>query len=174
MFADGLQDAARQPETVRYRLTVAQLLPMIGVFFLAFLPGTLLALLPHRTPSPGYPAPGLALRLMPLLGPVAFSVEMFVLSRWCGLTLTQDAAIVRRIGRRTIRWADVSGVEVERRMGTTTVVLYESGGRRTRLRAPITGFLQKDKSFPAKAETIRTWWLQHGLSPGKWCTADLH
>lgn len=78
-----------------------------------------------------------------------------------GVTLTPSAAIVYKFRRRTIPWADVQAIRVEPYQGARTVVIYEAGGRRTRLRAPITGFLSWDRSFEEKFHTIGRWWLDH-------------
>jgi hypothetical protein len=54
-----------------------------------------------------------------------------------------------------------SSVQIESLFGSRTVVIYEAGGRRTRLRAPITGFLSWDRRFEEKFHTIGRWWLDH-------------
>ncbi|MFE1286841.1 hypothetical protein [Streptomyces sp. NPDC058751] len=78
-----------------------------------------------------------------------------------GITLTPSAAVVRNLRRRTIPWASVQSVRVEQIMGSRFVALYEADGRRTRLRAPMTGFLQRDRDFEVKFHTIGQWWLAH-------------
>jgi hypothetical protein len=78
-----------------------------------------------------------------------------------GVTLTPSAALVRNLRRRTIPWASVQSVRVEQVMGTRLVALYQADGRRTRLRAPITGLLQGDRDFEAKFHVIGQWWLAH-------------
>ncbi|MGW3913013.1 hypothetical protein ACWEBX_16040 [Streptomyces sp. NPDC005070] len=78
-----------------------------------------------------------------------------------GITLTPSAALVRNLRRRTVPWASVQSVRVEQVMGGRVVVLYEAGGRRTRLRAPVTGFLQRDRDFEEKFHVIGQWWLAH-------------
>jgi hypothetical protein len=88
---------------------------------------------------------------------------MFVLitARHFGVTLTQSTAIVHNLRRRSIQWADVQAIHIEPYCGTRTVVIYEVGGRRTRLRAPLTGFLSRDREFDEKFHTIGRWWLDH-------------
>lgn len=78
-----------------------------------------------------------------------------------GITLTPSAAVVRNLRRRTIPWVSVQSVRVERIMGGRFVALYEADGRRTRLRAPMTGFLQRDRDFERKFHTVGQWWLAH-------------
>ncbi|WP_406434502.1 hypothetical protein [Streptomyces sp. NBC_01589] len=63
--------------------------------------------------------------------------------------------------RRTIQWSNVQAIRVERVQALQTVVIYEAGGRRTRLRAPITGFLNWDREFEEKFRTIGRWWLDY-------------
>jgi hypothetical protein len=86
---------------------------------------------------------------------------MLILGRYFGITLTESTAIVHNLRRRTIQWSNVQAIRVEPFQGTRTVVIYEAGGRRTRLRAPLTGFLNWDRSFEEKFHTIGRWWLEH-------------
>jgi hypothetical protein len=69
--------------------------------------------------------------------------------------------VVHDLRRRTIRWADVQGIWVESSMGVRRVVICEAGGRLTRLRAPITGFMSQDAAFEEKFQAIGEWWLRH-------------
>lgn len=78
-----------------------------------------------------------------------------------GVTLTPSAAIVHNLRRRTIPWSNVQAIQIESLLGSRTIVIYEGGGRRTRLRAPITGFPIWDRSFEEKFDTIGRWWLDH-------------
>ncbi|WP_406434528.1 hypothetical protein [Streptomyces sp. NBC_01589] len=92
---------------------------------------------------------------------VAALFVLHVLGQYLGVTLTESTAIVHSLRRRTIQWSNVQAIRVERVQGTQTVVIYEAGGRRTRLRAPITGFLNWDRGFEEKFRTIGRWWLDH-------------
>ncbi|MFF7986606.1 hypothetical protein ACFZDK_47285 [Streptomyces sp. NPDC007901] len=102
-------------------------------------------------------------------GPVLFTLAMWavllpvalIVPRPFGVTLTPSAAVVRNLRRRTIPWSNVQAVRVESLLGSRTVVIYEAGGRATRLRAPITGFLNWDRGFGEKFHTIGRWWLDH-------------
>jgi hypothetical protein len=78
-----------------------------------------------------------------------------------GITLTPSTARVRNLRRRIIPWASVQNVCVEPVMGGRVIVLYEADGRRTQLRAPITGFLQRDRRFEEKFHVIGQWWQTH-------------
>jgi hypothetical protein len=78
-----------------------------------------------------------------------------------GITLTPSAARVHDVRRRTIPWASVQNVRAEQVMGGRVVVLYEADGRRTRLRAPVTGFLERDRRFEEKFHVIGQWWQTH-------------
>ncbi|MER5688369.1 hypothetical protein [Streptomyces sp. NPDC002205] len=91
----------------------------------------------------------------------ALPLVLLILGQYFGVTLTESTAIVHSLRRRTIRWSNVQAVRVERFRGTQTVVIYEAGGRRTRLQAPITGFLSWDREFEEKFRTIDRWWLDH-------------
>jgi len=91
---------------------------------------------------------------------VLFFLVMVLLGRSFGITLTPTEARVRNLRRRVIRWSDVRAVTTERVLGTHFVVLHEAN-RRTRLRAPITGFLVWDRRFEEKYHTIGQWWLDH-------------
>ncbi|MFJ7969162.1 hypothetical protein [Streptomyces sp. NPDC096324] len=78
-----------------------------------------------------------------------------------GITLTPSAARVHDLRRRTVPWTSVQSVRIEHVAGGRVVVLYEADGRRTRLRAPVTGFLQRDRDFEEKFHVIGQWWLAH-------------
>jgi hypothetical protein len=81
-------------------------------------------------------------------------------TRWFGVTLTSTEVRVHSLRRRTIRWTDVRAVTTENVLGTRVVVVHEEN-RRTRLRAPITGWLTWDRHFDQKYQTIGQWWLEH-------------
>ncbi|WP_405669428.1 hypothetical protein [Streptomyces sp. NBC_00055] len=91
----------------------------------------------------------------------ALSLVLLILGQYLGVTLTESRAIVHSLRRRTIQWSNVQAICVERFQGVQTVVIYEAGGRRTRLRAPITGFPSWDRGFEEKFRTIDRWWLDH-------------
>ncbi|MEU9454822.1 hypothetical protein [Streptomyces sp. NPDC048277] len=139
------------PERVRYRLTHLQhllsLLPAIivtGSQFLFWWGG-----------EPFAPVRG-SLLICCLLVPAA------LIASWpFGVTLTPSAAIVHTLRRRTVPWSNVQAIQIESLLGSRTVVIYEAGGRTTRLRAPITGFLNWDRGFEEKFHTIGRWWLAH-------------
>lgn len=137
---------------LRYSATVWQ---RLGPLFPLFVVGTgFLAMSLTGSPPPDALTPWLAfwggLLVVDILLPVYF-----------GVTLTESAAVVRNLRRRTIPWADIQSIQIEPVMGTRTVVLYETNGRRTRLRAPSTGFLAWDRRFEEKFHVIGQWWLTH-------------
>ncbi|WP_406307207.1 hypothetical protein OHA61_39455 [Streptomyces sp. NBC_00885] len=108
---------------------------------------------------------------MPLLAMIVFPRH--------GVTLTPSAAVVHNLRRRTIPWSDVQGVHTESSMGVRAVVIYEATGRRTRLRAPITGVLCWDRGFEEKFHAIGRWWLAHRGAdwapvPPPWALRDGH
>lgn len=86
---------------------------------------------------------------------------LLITSRSFGVTLTPAAAVVHNFRRRPIQWSDVQAIQIESLLGSRTVVIYEAGGRSTRLRAPSTGFLSWDRGFEEKFHTIGRWWLDH-------------
>ncbi|MFE9307825.1 hypothetical protein ACFYM5_08995 [Streptomyces sp. NPDC006706] len=146
------QVAAMPPERIRYRLTRLQRLwPM--------LPSTIIMasqILFWLDGGPFRPALVSILLTWGVLLPM-----VLIASRIFGVTLTPSAAIVHNLRRRTIPWSNVQAIRIESLFGSRTVVIYEAGGRRTRLRAPITGFLSWDRSFEEKFHTIGRWWLDH-------------
>jgi hypothetical protein len=91
----------------------------------------------------------------------AMLLVVLILGQYLGVTLTESRAVVHSLRRRTIQWSNVQAIRVERFHGNQVVVIYEAGGRRTRLRAPITGFLCWDREFEEKFRTIGRWWLDH-------------
>ena len=96
-----------------------------------------------------------------LVTPSVLAFEYFYLSFVVGVTLAHDHVLVRNIRRRKIMWAQVRYIRIEPWMGNRTIVIYEEGGRRTRLRAPISGFLYGDRRFEEKYRTIGQWYLDH-------------
>ena len=80
-----------------------------------------------------------------------------------GVTLTPWTAEVQNLRKRVIWWPDVEMIRVEKSFPNRKIVIYEFGGRRTTLRAPITGFLFWDRRFEEKYHTIGRWWLEHRM-----------
>ncbi|KUJ58470.1 hypothetical protein AB0N87_39190 [Streptomyces sp. NPDC093228] len=147
------QVAAVPPERIRYRLTPLQrLLPV--------LPGVLVIMgAPVLMWLDGGPLDPVLVSML-----IAWGVLvplLLITSRPFGITLTPSAAVVHNLRRRTIPWSNVQAIQVDSLFGSRTVVLYEAGGRRTRLRAPITGFPSVDRRFEEKFHTIGRWWLDH-------------
>ncbi|KOU59478.1 hypothetical protein ADK57_33230 [Streptomyces sp. MMG1533] len=91
----------------------------------------------------------------------AMLLVLLILGQYFGVTLTESTAVVHSLRLRTIQWSNVQAIRVERFRGAQIVVIYEAGGRRTRLRAPITGFLCRDHEFGEKFRAIDRWWLDH-------------
>ncbi|MFI9605395.1 hypothetical protein ACIHCX_37250 [Streptomyces sp. NPDC052043] len=145
------QDTAIPPERIRYRLTGLQrLLPMLpGIIVMAS------QVLFWLDGGPSGPVLVSGLTWGVLLGVVLITSRLF------GVTLTPSAAIVHNLRRRTIPWSNVQAIQIESLFGSRTVVIYEAGRRRTRLRAPTTAFLSWDRSFEEKFHTIGRWWLDH-------------
>jgi hypothetical protein len=156
-----VRDAPSSTDPLRYRITPWQMILPCGIyagvligqfvaFFLQAQPGLTDAERHQLATSNAYI--------------FAFFVALFPLVVWqsrrWGVILTPTEARVYGLGTRVIRWSDVRAVEVEDRFGSRIVVLHEVN-RRTRLRAPSTGFLAWDKRFDEKFRTIEQWWLTH-------------
>lgn len=142
------QDKTVSPERIRYRLTLLQrVLPVLPVTLL----GGLFQLLIWWEGGPAGP----------LIGLIVLAFAMPVFSRPFGITLTRPAAVVHNLSRRTIPWAGIQAIGTEWVFGARFVVIHEAGGRRTRLRAPVTGFFSWDRNFEEKLHTIGRWWLDH-------------
>lgn len=77
--------------------------------------------------------------------------------RWSGVTLAPDGLHVHSLRSPTIRWQDIAALSTHRVMGTTIVVVWETSGRSTRLRFPMTGLLAWDRDFGAKFHTMVAW-----------------
>lgn len=77
--------------------------------------------------------------------------------RWQGVTLTPSALHIHSLQPRAIPWPDIASPSTDRLLGTTYVIVWETSGRSTRSRAPITGLLAWDDDFDAKYQTIRAW-----------------
>lgn len=145
--------------TAEFRLTLSQKLsPMLGCFigvFVAWL-GFSMAHQPAGATFLPFVFVWIGGVLGALIGPSHY-----------GVTLTPWTAEVHGLRQRVIWWPDVEIIRVERVMLTRRIVIYEYGGRRTRLRAPITGFLLWDGHFAEKYHAIGRWWLEHRMiQPG--------
>ncbi|WP_329165598.1 hypothetical protein OHB49_38895 [Streptomyces sp. NBC_01717] len=148
------QPEASPPERIRYRLTFFQrALPLLPAVVLGVVI-EITEILDGMRDDPFSFGAGNPLRLwiaMTLLAVIVFPRH--------GITLTPSAAVVHNLRRRIIPWSDVQGVHIESYLGQRTVVIYEASGRRTRLRAPVTGVLSWDRRFEEKFHTIGRWWL---------------
>lgn len=147
------QVEAKPPKRIRYRYEFLQrVLPTLP--FLAVFVGTTVLGWTTWKPAGSEPAESLSTWAAMLL-------VFVILGQYFGVTLTESTVIVHSLRRRTIQWSNVQAIRVERFQGSQIVVIYEAGGRRTRLRAPITGFLCWDREFEEKFRTIDRWWLDH-------------
>ncbi|MEU9346847.1 hypothetical protein AB0D74_37135 [Streptomyces sp. NPDC048278] len=145
--------AATPPEHIRYRLTSLQrLLPVLPGFG-AVTTSQVLFWLDRGSLDPLL-IPGL------IIWGVVFPLVLITSWRF-GVTLTPSAAVAHGFRRRTVPWSNVQAIRIESILGSRNVVIYEAGGRHTRLRAPMTGFLSWDRNFEEKFHTIGRWWLDH-------------
>ncbi|MFH8388239.1 hypothetical protein [Streptomyces sp. NPDC018036] len=158
---DGGAESSGSVGRIRYRASWRQFLPL-GLLFgaLALMQLSNLWMWAHR--GSGLPSVPLDARVLAVVLPIVFALELWMLGRYFGITLTPEAAIVHNLRRRTIPWTDVAEVAVEPFSGGRRVVLYETDGHRTPLRMPNSAFLSRDRRFDEKAATIRDWWLAHG------------
>lgn len=147
------QVEAMPPERIRYRYTRLQHVLPVLPFFVVFWGTKVWDWLTWK-PTGAEIAESLGTW-------VAMLFVLLITGRYFGVTLTESTAIAHSLRRRTIQWSDVQAICVERFQGAHIVVIYEAGGRRTRLRAPITGFLSWDRGFEEKFHTIDRWWLDH-------------
>ncbi len=85
---------------------------------------------------------------------------VLVLMSTCGATIDGTGVHLRGLTRQTVPWEQIQDVEVSPVLGSQQVRLRLAGGGTKRLRAPITGPLQRDPEFDGKVATIRHWW-QH-------------
>ncbi|MFI0961514.1 hypothetical protein ACH4S8_08930 [Streptomyces sp. NPDC021080] len=158
---NGGAESSDMVDRVRYRASWQQSLPLSLVLGSLVLMQASNPLLRAHQP-PGQPGLPFGLRLLSIVLMVLVVLELWVLGRYVGVTLTPEAVVVRNLRRRTILWTDVAEVAVEPITGGRRVVLYETDGRRTPLRMPSSGFLSRDRRFDDKVATIRSWWLANG------------
>lgn len=153
ILVEQLQVEAVPPERIRYRCTRLQrVLPVLPLLLIVGGTTVIDWVTLKRTGSEIAESLGMW---------AALSLVLLILGQYLGVTLTESTAIVHSLRRRAIQWSNVQAIRVERFQGVQTVVIYEAGGRRTRLRAPITGFLCWDRGFEEKFRTIGRWWLDH-------------
>lgn len=105
-------------------------------------------------------AGGGAFRVL-LLGypPILYGLIYLMQGRF-GVDLLLECAVARGARRRIVSWDRVQAIEARRWQAIQVIVLVEPD-RRSRLRAPATGFLYRDPRFDEKLATIRSWWLDH-------------
>jgi len=135
--------------TVRFPLTrrqrsiwlIATVLPLVPAGLVIAAGGS-----PFRVVLLGYP-------------PILYGLIYLMQGRF-GVDLLPECAVVRGARHRIVSWDRVQAVEPQSFGGTQFVVLVEPD-RRSRLRAPATGFLYRDRRFDEKLATIRSWWLDH-------------
>ena len=145
------------PAPIRFRATPRQILPLAITFGFVSLSMAMQVVVAWRIAPGGVVEAGWL--AIPLVLIVVFAAEIWLLGRWVGITLTADAAVVHNLRRRTIAWDRIAAVTVEPFMSAHSVVLYETDGRRTRLRAPSTGFMAADPRFAGKVAVIHGWWM---------------
>ena len=145
--------AADTVGVVKFRMTVLQRVMTASSPFIGYLLAWA-ALWTTGDPSSGdmelhFLAGGLVGALIGGFAPPNFSI-----------TLSPHMAQVRNVRRRTIYWSDVQMIRIEKKhLGNRTIVIYEANGRKTQLRAPVTGFLLWDRRFDEKFHVIGQWWL---------------
>lgn len=76
-----------------------------------------------------------------------------------GADLTPHHIDVRGLRNRRIPWDRIVGIHIEKTVLGRRVVIYEADGRRTRLRAPLSGFLSWDRRFEEKFHAIERQWI---------------
>lgn len=88
---------------------------------------------------------------------------MAVLALWLrtrGVDLTDEAAVLRGVRRRTIAWRDVQTVVRTQRFGWV-VQLVPAGGKPVTLRAPTTSRGKAVSEYERDFHRIEQWWLAH-------------
>lgn len=138
---------------VKFRLTVLQRLLTACSLPVGYLLGWATLWIAGEPASLGFElhflAGGLVGGLVVMFTPPNFSI-----------TLSPHMAQVRNARRRTICWSDVQVIRIEKRsFGRRTIVIYEATGRKTELRAPVTGPFLWDRRFDEKFHVIGQWWL---------------
>lgn len=86
---------------------------------------------------------------------VVATAAVTVLTRNHGVSLTEEALVVRGNRRRRIPWTDIVRLEVRRVLGVRQVIVHTRDGRATVLHAP-TSFV--DGQFDRKVGTLTEWW----------------
>lgn len=77
---------------------------------------------------------------------------------WVGTSVTKRGLVIHAVPSMLIPWDQVHEIEVESSMGIKTVVVHHGERRRTRLTAPTTGPMGRDKDFQDKVRVMRTFW----------------
>ena len=148
--------------TVRFRSTFRQWCWLLATVTAAYVltQGMLELAFRGSTPTPRQP---LVVSAAAFFSP--WIVGSAVLWHWQGVTLTPSALYVHSLRPRVIGWPDIASLGTDRLLGGTFVIVWETSGRSTRLRAPSTGLLAWDDDFDAKYQTIWAWHQSLSGSP---------
>lgn len=92
-----------------------------------------------------------------VLGPVLIGYY-FLFARF-GSTLSASGIRAHGLTTQDFAWHDIADIDTTNFLGSTMVRLRLTNGRKVRLRAPVTGPLQRDPEFGQKLATIRHWWM---------------
>ena len=150
---------------MRFRLTRRQRLSSVAATSLGFL----VVILAMGNPVEDHSS--LVYRIMVVGATIVIPLGLLgaLLVRWQGATLTQEALRVHNFRARVIPWRDIQSIAVQPLLGSRTIVVREHSGRRTRLRAPVSGPLYSDPEFDSKFHTIGQWFMsrRHDLVNGE-------
>jgi hypothetical protein len=153
-------------EEVRYRLVPWQLAMPFSVIFLGACAQAVRWLIQSQPSAAESHQADTAHAVLYAVGAVLVLLILLETRRF-GVTLTPTEIRVHNLRSRVIRWSDVRAVTTESLLGTRFVILHEAD-RRTRLRAPSTGFLSWDRGFDLKYQIIEQWWLTHRGPADSW------
>jgi hypothetical protein len=78
-----------------------------------------------------------------------------------GLTVTPDVLVAHGWSCRVIAWRDIERITIQGSWDRKSVWVQETSGRKTKLRAPATGWLNWDRNFDAKFRWLGEWYMAH-------------
>jgi hypothetical protein len=145
---------APDAEAVRYRVTWTQLVWLWLVVVVTYGATTFIFWLFSRDD-------GLAQASDVLLLGLGLAPLLIVASRLMSVTLTPEALVQQNLRRKVMPWTNISRITTESLLGGRSVVVYDHSGRRTRLRAPVTGIMFWDREFETKYRIIGEWYMSH-------------
>ncbi|MCF2528641.1 hypothetical protein [Yinghuangia soli] len=85
-------------------------------------------------------------------------IALYFTSGRFATVLTPQGLVAVGLTTQQWAWGEIAQIEAKKMLGSRYVRLTLAGGKKKRLRVPVTGLWQRDHAFDAKVATIWQWW----------------